>query len=737
MFNIPSSQPESSIFIALDGEPLRFFVEAAAVRERPKLIRKIIKNGGAVVSAAREADILLAESNTKEALELLEAWSAGKVLLSTRWVSRCIDEGKFIGADCGWTGYELTRKTLLESFSQDDDGVGDDEDVDELPAKRAKLSHTPKSSQVLKSSRPTVSPQVSKPSPSKNPRTPVQESSRLTRPNKAPRSSSPATNSSGSSNTLDSRLPTNHFTQSPMLPMDTANHPLFPGPSQQQGALLPTMYNPLLQPSQQQLSPEVLATLGQFSAFTPFPTNPYSGFLNPQSLQQLKEAVQYYELQQAAFGAPSNQPTQTSAPLDQIIQAPSARLTPEDAVDLISEDASVRSEEAQVELVISDRRRKGKRRALNAPSSDSDVQTAVRSNPPGPKLDVSNGKKGIFTDGQGFPKNIYAMVDLKNRKDLLKIVRKHGGKMVSQMNDADYIVLNNRSPQFQNTLNILPHHKIAISPTWLEECDKANRLVELADHTIDVTSGVGKGAAKQKPATKPRSSKQGDIDCGNEEGNHMPKPISAMSMAGPHDGEPSNLQLRSRSPSPPREFVAHSEGKFLYSEKDHEWFFRYARYKLERNPHMSLAALAEAVALKAPYHSAKSWENAWRTKWAAEMKSLQQEMLAFRSRTQQGLGLTPPSKPYYLPQTPGSNSSARGGELVYPSSSPSYPPANSNQSLSTNTSNPHMGPPATPPLKRMQNSIEVPTVNQYGKRAAMNQDVIDVDLFPDVWLEST
>jgi hypothetical protein len=93
--------------------------------------------------------------------------------------------------------------------------------------------------------------------------------------------------------------------------------------------------------------------------------------------------------------------------------------------DLVSDAVSVRSEEGEVELSIS-HRRGAKERATSDSSSEHEIQTAVRSNPPRLNNNIPEKKSGIFVDGQGNSLHFYIMVDLKNRKDLVKIVRVRG-----------------------------------------------------------------------------------------------------------------------------------------------------------------------------------------------------------------------------------------------------------------------------------------------------------------------
>lgn len=128
MHNTLSTGIQSKVFANGKGEPHKFFVEATAVRERPTLIRKIIKNSGLVVNSAREADILLAESNTKEALELFDAWCGDKIVLSTRWIPRCLEEQTFLGSDREWGGYEFTLEALRQGIANVGENSEDEEE---------------------------------------------------------------------------------------------------------------------------------------------------------------------------------------------------------------------------------------------------------------------------------------------------------------------------------------------------------------------------------------------------------------------------------------------------------------------------------------------------------------------------------------------------------------------------------------------------------------------------------
>ena len=195
---------------------------------------------------------------------------------------------------------------------------------------------------------------------------------------------------------------------------------------QQQQALFATMFGNLIQPTQQPLNPDIFTSLGQYSNLPQI-----SSLLAP-PLHQLytqRLAVNSLPLQSRprelaeqpglgrtgpqlpGFGVPSGSTQQSST-----------RPTPEDVdTDVVSDAASIRSE-GEVELSIS-RGRRGKGRTISDSSSDHEVQTAVRSNPPRSKENILRKLTGIFADERGMPQKFYVMVDIKNRKDLLKIIR--------------------------------------------------------------------------------------------------------------------------------------------------------------------------------------------------------------------------------------------------------------------------------------------------------------------------
>lgn len=191
--------------------------------------------------------------------------------------------------------------------------------------------------------------------------------------------------------------------------------------------------------------------------------------------------------------------------------------------------------------------------------------------------------------------------------------------MVSEMEQADYIILNNRcaflflrsailipvlgSNQFQQALSTLPVHKIALAATWLEACDLGGKLSDMAPFVIDVTSGVGRGMQRKRFIKVPRCKEEGECESEERELAHPEAPATPMSTPAKSQGRPQDWDAGSptsgsRSPSPPKKIVIYLPGRNAFTPDDMSWFFKYARFKLERNPDMSHNALIQAIASK-------------------------------------------------------------------------------------------------------------------------------------------
>ena len=142
----------------------------------------------------------------------------------------------------------------------------------------------------------------------------------------------------------------------------------------------------------------------------------------------------------------------------------------------------------------------------------------------------------------------------------------------------------------------VPDAKIALSPFWVEECDKRKERVDMAKYILDVTSVPEKKGQKavkrEKPGSesalnspsKAPSQPQGPSDCESEEENIQRHIVVQRQPSG-----------SSRSPSPPQHVEEYMPNKNSFTEADGDWFLRYIRHKLQQKPDMSRRALMDAV----------------------------------------------------------------------------------------------------------------------------------------------
>jgi len=178
------------------------------------------------------------------------------------------------------------------------------------------------------------------------------------------------------------------------------------------------------------------------------------------------------------------------------------------------------------------------------------------------------------------------------------------------MSEADHIILDRRmliplffyplplirlsaskdsAKDFLSMYEQIPHDMIAVGPAWVQRCNETKTFVDRAAYILDVTSvperkvpsKVGQSKTKIDPPKEP-------VELESEE-EDVRQHLDAGQLSRQSVGQ-------QRSPPPP-EPVMHGNGA-RFTEEDIDWFFRYARYKLEQKPEISRTALMDAVAAR-------------------------------------------------------------------------------------------------------------------------------------------
>ena len=142
---------------------------------------------------------------------------------------------------------------------------------------------------------------------------------------------------------------------------------------------------------------------------------------------------------------------------------------------------------------------------------------------------------------------------------------------------------------------------MALSPTWVETCERENKLVDIASHVINVSSGVRGGAAKRKPPPKVRRSvpEEPESEEGQPEQSGKPVTKKKASRNVRSQAEPVAIaRSQSQSPVPPNRIEPHAQDSDIFTAEDGRWFFAYARYALGRNPQMGYDDLMREIERK-------------------------------------------------------------------------------------------------------------------------------------------
>ncbi|KIJ38484.1 hypothetical protein M422DRAFT_258853 [Sphaerobolus stellatus SS14] len=581
------------LFTKIDGTPHKFFVETSAVRERPRLVRQIVAHGGQIVTSAREADILLAENDTREAIELLDAWgSERRVVLSTRWAWRCIGDNKFLGnEDMDYGGFKLDRDVIKSGLSLDEDGNSEIEELPPSPKPRTKrVRQTPLSDRGSSS---YSHGQEAATGPSSL-QTPLAKRRKVATPR-----------DDGESNLS----PPRSSQRSQNIPM-TPSQP----PAASQVAAIPALTQPNIQAllttmsgfSQQTQSPSTVqqpdfsATL---QAMMPF----FTQALLAQTAQSLASNPLFAAQLATQPSSPQVAVPSSSAPQSTVQQIPESPVSGPrgyrsrlEAEEHSEHSEHSESEESDLTPPPPSPTKRPRRRGR------SPVQEATPHRPP----PVAPAVHGFFTNQfNQQPMKFFVMAPMKcfNRNHVLNWIRKNGGEIVERMSLADHIILDKPTREsardFMKMYEQVPAEKIALSPFWVQECDKQQTSVDRAKYILDITSvpGPKKKTTNVKAENSPGKAVEDaqDAECESEEENAHGHTVVAHA-------QPDGFNSSARSPSPPQNVEALGK-KTVFTDQDNDWFLRYVRHKLQQKPDMSKAALMQAVGAKAPHHSAKSW----------------------------------------------------------------------------------------------------------------------------------
>ncbi|TDL28612.1 hypothetical protein BD410DRAFT_834679 [Rickenella mellea] len=566
-----SSQPANpeypSIFVDNTGKPLPVIVEPNGVKENvPKLVRTLRRLGAEICHDLSVAHIILVDPQTKEGRKSIRDWGIDptKAVLDFSWVNKCVKAGHALLENERWGGCgDLECGNLSEDEEEDQ--------VETAIGKTFLPTPRPTPTEIFAPSRPAKRQKTEDESANRIGATVVDdlpiESEHLLYPHSptqsatlGPRITSPPPESAN--------LPSRFMSQA-LVPADSMIQP-----QQQQWEMMWAMMQNFSQWNGHQNyhphnstmppMPPMPIPFNPFPAFTQnsFPPFPQPFPSQPPTLEPERESI---ERQLDPYSVAASNTNNWKVPL-----------TPQRDDTFTSKrrrSNSPRPTEVSGSFLSPDRL------SSNASTTSSDDQSVQ-----------------IFVTRKGKPMLFFLQVDIRNRMQILQQIKKYGGKITSDIDMADFVILATQGTSFPKLLKETAlAKKVALRGSFVQACIDATSIVDQQDFIIEK-------APTPKQKGRPRKPKE------SRSSPDEKKPKSRSSHLKLAQDVLYDVSRRSRSPTPPTVITSASNGKNAYTAEDREYICRYGHWALRRHPNMSIWNLANEISTRAKTHSASSWQ---------------------------------------------------------------------------------------------------------------------------------
>ncbi|KAI0639493.1 hypothetical protein C8Q77DRAFT_1152470 [Trametes polyzona] len=488
-----TTQASGHVFYDSADQPLRVFVEASEVLNRPKVIR-ILKNNGATISISPEdASIILVDPQTTSGAQFIQEWSAepGKIVLDVQWVYKSAERGSALLAEDKWGGFAAgpgASGTIQDPLPTPRETPPD--------AQASQAAHNmqnqppyppPQGSQIPMGNPPFGFPYQSQmPQQTQNglptgtaipmggiatnPNAPVVLPAQLvaqlvglvTQQGVNPASLGMPQMGPMSMNVMPGQPLPQGFPQQGLPFLSQPGmfvQPQFP-PSQQPG-----MY-----PPQHMMNPPVLHMQGVEGAGShhyqsPTPVSPGGGSSISQARRQSSMSVDTFR----------------GSPMDDVRPTSLKRKSP--SLDPSSASGSRRTGKARA-----DGDRSTKQRRVSYPSDEAALPH-TDSPPPStqPHRASSDAEVKLFEHEDGEPIKFYVQIDIRPRTKIADAIKKNGGRLVPDIADADYVILGSQMTRtFEERLKqAKSYKKIAVRPQWVYKCVEQDDIVDVDDYVFE------------------------------------------------------------------------------------------------------------------------------------------------------------------------------------------------------------------------------------------------------------
>ncbi|KAJ8495603.1 hypothetical protein ONZ51_g1599 [Trametes cubensis] len=649
------SSQASGIFVDPTGQPLRVFVEAGEVLNRPK-----INNGAHICHSPDEATIILVDPETPSGGLFVKEWGSepGKIVLDVSWVNKSVEARQALLADRNWGGFNTTENT--STLTQNP-----------LPTPR----ETPPDAPNMQNQQPYPPPDNSQvPSGSVPPGFPYQQQLGQQMTNNLP-SGTPIPMATMQSNpNAQVTLPAQLVAQLVGLVSQQGVNlnipqmiPQIPGQLPMniiQGQMIPQGYpQPIPFPSQPSMFVQPFPLSQQ-------PAYPQQPVVNPPLPRMEASTSNLYQpvTPSSLDGAQSISQTQRyrsmsdtarPSPMEDIRSPSLKRKSP----SLDPNSSSGRKSRANGE-------RSAKHRRVSYPSDEPALPFPDSTPPSTQPRDTFSSKGKLFGKDNGEPYTFFVQIDLRPRTKIADAIKKHGGRLIPEIDDADFVILGSpASKTFEERLRQTQNcGKVAVRPQWVFECIEQNAIVDPDEFVFEgfhvekkrgrpfatgkrwvvtgpnITSkppkkeasflpneevqmdddddddedtetrgkGKGKGKAKAKSSAK-ETIKKTEKKAAKAQGGSTSAAVSKGAAKSKDTTAQSTERTQSPkafwqpSPTPPTRVVEHMPGKNMYTKEDMDYVDKYLQILFLRDPEMTLSAVSERMYAKMPHHTQKSW----------------------------------------------------------------------------------------------------------------------------------
>ncbi|KAF9481002.1 hypothetical protein BDN70DRAFT_573065 [Pholiota conissans] len=445
------TEPPPNIFVNSDGSPLQIFAEAGHIYNRPQLVRRLKRFGATICSDPKNAQIILVNPESTQGRIFVRNWGddENKVVLDSAWARKCFDEQKIFLEDEEYGGYVVIDDGL--PIEDENDGESGGENANPLPTPRATPAELPLSRSRAPDRPASIPPRQQSAAPMVQPQVP------LPPPRLTPDIPPPSTPSFNGMDMAAMAQFMQQFATPPGMPQN-AQMPL--GMMQQQATMLnmfpynipqqniqsdpfwlavrDTMMNKGLYPAQTQTTPSQL------------PHNVYS--------------------QQSLVSSPVQQQVLPFPPI------PSAENSFDSYPDSPPRQPSVRPKKHRASSPSS------KRRKTSSSSFQEASSSSKQSKPNGAKMGPPAERK-LFKKRSGRDLAFFVQVGGHNRFSLVQSIKKNGGNIVSNITEADYVILYQTPGKTDKVHESFLHQAIsadlpAVSARFVTDCLERNSLLD-------------------------------------------------------------------------------------------------------------------------------------------------------------------------------------------------------------------------------------------------------------------